>query len=185
MPDLKTKDVSLFEIFSVFFRIGLFTFGGGLAMLNVIRHELLHKKHWINNEEFLNLIIISTSIPGLIAVNCAYQLGFRMKKWAGAVFAILGVILPSFFIILLIVSYFSKGLESPRVLAFLRGSSAAVLAQILYSCVIFGRDIIFDKYSMAVVIIGLSLMFIFHLHPIIIILLSFLIRYFLPAAQKE
>lgn len=181
----KKKQVTLFELFYTFFRIGLFTFGGGLAMLNVIRHELLYKKHWINNQEFLDIIIISTSIPGLIAVNCAYQLGYKMRSWLGASLAILGVILPSFFIILLIVSHFGGSLDNPMVQAFLRGSSAAVLAQIAYSTVIFGKDIIFDKYSIITVIIGLSLMFIFYLHPILVILISIIIRYMLPVYREE
>lgn len=187
MDENKTmhKDIGLFEIFTTFLRIGLFTFGGGLAMLNVIRHELLDKKKWIDNDEFLNLIIVSTSIPGLIAANCAYQLGYRLRKSMGAFFAVLGVILPSFFIILIIVSQFSKSLSGTTAQAFLRGSSAAVLAQIAYSTMIFGRDVVMDIYSMLVVALGLSLLLFLSLHPVLIILICMLLRYVLPVKRRD
>lgn len=180
--EIKTgHEISLLEVFFTFLRIGMFTFGGGLAMLNVIRHELLEKKKWINNEDFLDLIIVSTSIPGLIAVNCAYQLGHKMRGWTGAFFAIIGVIIPSFFIILVIVSQLGARIESPAVQAFLRGSSAAVLAQIAYSSLIFGKDIIFDKYSVLITVFGLVLLLSMHLHPIPVIFICIFARFLLPA----
>ena len=97
--------VSLVNIFGTFFRIGLFTLGGGLAMSPVMRHELVIKRQWLKDADFMSVMSLATVVPGAIAVNIAYLLGRRLRGKTGAAVAILGTILPSFFVILFIAGF--------------------------------------------------------------------------------
>ena len=90
------------ELFFSFAKIGTFTFGGGYAMISLIDHECVEKKQWITSDELMDITVIAESTPGPIAINCATYTGYRKAGVAGAVMATLGMILPSFFIILVI-----------------------------------------------------------------------------------
>ena len=92
----------LTELFLSFFKIGLFTFGGGYAMISLIEDLCVDKKKWISEEEMMDLTVIAESTPGPIAINCATYVGYRRGGIAGAVAATVGVVLPSFIIIYLI-----------------------------------------------------------------------------------
>ena len=93
------KKTNIFEMFLTFFKIGLFTFGGGYAMLALIEGELVEKKKWIEKEEFLDMVAIAESTPGPIAINSATYIGYKRGGVLGAVCSTLGVVLPSFIII--------------------------------------------------------------------------------------
>ena len=95
----------LIALFLTFARIGLFTFGGGYAMLSVIEHICVVRKQLITHEDLMNVAVIAESTPGPIAINCATFVGYRQKGFLGALAATLGVILPSFVIIYLISLY--------------------------------------------------------------------------------
>ena len=92
----------LFTLFTTFFKIGLFTIGGGYAMISVVQDECVERKKWLDNEEFLNLLAIAESTPGPIAINMATYTGFVKAKLAGAIVATIGVALPSIIVISLI-----------------------------------------------------------------------------------
>lgn len=93
---------SLWQLFISFFKIGAFTFGGGWAMISIIEREIVDKHNWIPKDEFLDLLAIAQSIPGILAVNIATAVGDRVREGRGSVVASLGSILPSFLIILCI-----------------------------------------------------------------------------------
>ena len=93
------KKVSLWQLFITFFKTGLFTFGGGYAMIAILEEELVAKKNWITSEDMLNMLVIAESTPGVIAVNTATGVGFRLRGVLGALIATIGVVLPSFIII--------------------------------------------------------------------------------------
>lgn len=93
------KKVSLWQIFLTFFKVGAFTFGGGYAMISLLETELVSVKKWITSEDMLDMIVIAESTPGVIAVNTATGVGFRLRGILGAVIATIGVVLPSFVII--------------------------------------------------------------------------------------
>lgn len=101
----------LFTLFITFFKIGLFTIGGGYAMISVVQDECVERKKWLDNEEFLNLLAIAESTPGPIAVNMATYTGFIKAKFAGAVFATIGVVLPSIIVISLISTFLKDFLQ--------------------------------------------------------------------------
>ena len=92
----------LLDLFMTFFRIGLFTFGGGYAMIPLIENACVSKKEWITHDEMMDITVIAESTPGPIAINCATYVGMKQKGLLGAIAATFGVILPSFIIILLI-----------------------------------------------------------------------------------
>ena len=99
------------KLFLTFFKIGLFTFGGGYAMISLIENECIEKKKWITNEEFLNCVALAESTPGPIAINSATFIGYKVAGFVGSLFATLGVVLPSFVIIFLISLFFNNLLE--------------------------------------------------------------------------
>src|SRR5690606_35978231 len=96
------------EMFSVFFKIGAFTIGGGYAMVPLIEAEVVDKKKWIEKDEFVDTLALAQSSPGPIAVNTAVFVGFKMDRYKGAFFTTLGAVLPSFLILLVIAMFFRE-----------------------------------------------------------------------------
>lgn len=117
---------SLIKLFLTFFKIGLFTFGGGYAMISIIENVCVEKKQWITHEEMMNITVIAESTPGPIAINCATYVGYKKNKIPGAIAATLGVVLPSFAIILLISAFLDRFLEIKWVASAFRGIKIAV-----------------------------------------------------------
>lgn len=93
------KKVSLWQLFITFFKTGLFTFGGGYAMISILEEDLVADKKWITSADMLDMLVIAESTPGVIAVNTATSVGYRLRGIWGAIIATLGVVLPSFVII--------------------------------------------------------------------------------------
>lgn len=125
------KIKKILSVFLAFFKIGLFTFGGGYAMIAVIERELVEKKQWITHEEFMDIIGIAESSPGPLAINSATFIGYKTGKFFGALFATLGVVLPSFIIIFTISFFFEQFLALEYVGYAFRGIQAAVAFLIL------------------------------------------------------
>ena len=96
----------LFTMFFSFFKIGAFTFGGGYAMIPLIQAEVVDKQEWISEEDFLDIVVISQSFPGALAVNTSVFIGYKISGIIGAIIALLGVVIPSFSIILVIAHFF-------------------------------------------------------------------------------
>ena len=118
------------ELFRTFFNIGLFTLGGGYAMIPLIETEVVDKHHWVSKEELLDLIAIAQGCPGVFAINISIFIGYKLKKTSGAVVTALGTALPSFLIILAIAVFFHRFEDNPVVAAIFRGIRPAVVALI-------------------------------------------------------
>ncbi len=116
----------LWELFAAFFRIGLFTFGGGYAMIPLIERTCVEQKRWITHDDMMNVTVLAESTPGPIAVNCATFVGFRQAGLVGAAAATLGVILPSFCIIFAISRFLDRYLEISWIAHAFRGIRCAV-----------------------------------------------------------
>lgn len=114
------------DLFLTFFRIGLFTFGGGLAMISVVENACVEKKHWITHDDMMNMTVIAESTPGPIAINCATFVGYKQKGFLGSLAATFGVILPSFIIIMLISMFLDKFLEIKIIAGAFKGIKIAV-----------------------------------------------------------
>ena len=118
------------EIFSCFAKIGAFTIGGGYAMIPIIQKEVVEKKGWIEEEDFMDVLAISQSAPGLLAVNISIFLGYRLKGVKGSIVATLGSVLPSFLIILLIAMFFAGYQDNPTIIKIFKGIRPVVVSLI-------------------------------------------------------
>ena len=116
----------LWSLFSSFFKIGLFTFGGGYAMIPLIQNECAERKKWIQHDELMDIIIIAESTPGPISVNCATYIGYKQARLSGAVWATLGLVIPSFAVIYILSLFFSNILEIPIIANAFKGIKIAV-----------------------------------------------------------
>lgn len=118
------------QLFWTYLKIGTFTIGGGYVMLSMIEREIVDRKAWLDREEFMNMIALAQAAPGLIAVNSAVFIGWRIGGWRGVIATVLGAILPSFFIILAIAMLFQDYKNYPAVEAIFKGIRPAVVALI-------------------------------------------------------
>lgn len=122
---------SLFKLFFTFFKIGLFTFGGGYAMISQIKEAVVDNHKWLSEDELLEIVAISESTPGPIAINMATYVGYKRKGFLGSAFATLGVVLPSF-IIIYIISLFAEEFKELKYVQYaFSGIKAAVAFLIL------------------------------------------------------
>lgn len=120
----------LLQSFKTFFKIGLFTLGGGYAMIPLIEKEIVDRHRWMTREELMDVIAIAQSCPGVFAINVSTFVGYRLRKTRGAVCTTLGTALPSFVIILLIAMFFRRFQDNTIVAAMFRGIRPAVVALI-------------------------------------------------------
>jgi chromate transporter len=162
----------LLEIFKTFFKVGAFTIGGGYAMIPVIQKEVVEKKNWLKNEEFLDSIAVTNSLPGPIAINCATFVGYKTAGVPGAITAALGAVMPSFIIILTIAIFFKDLSGSPIVENIFAGIRPGVVALIAYALVKLAKSAGINKLNMTIGIIAMLLVLFVKLHPIFIVIIA-------------
>lgn len=141
-------------IFVSFFKIGLFTFGGGYAMIPLIEREVIDNRRWVERREFLDLLTLAQSVPGPISLNTSVFVGYKMRGLRGATAALLGTILPSFVIILIIALFFANIRHNPVVDAAFKGMRPAVVALIIGPVLTLSRGM---HWTMLVVIAASAL----------------------------
>lgn len=130
---MKTDSKIIFKIFIVFSKIGAFTIGGGYAMLSLIEDEIVNKKKWLNQDEFLEGMVIAQSVPGVLAVNISIITGYKIAGVLGMFAGVLGSILPSFLIVLLLSKFLMIYRNTDIFIAFFSGLKPAVVGLILIS----------------------------------------------------
>jgi chromate transporter len=158
----KTNKIKqLWTLFITFFKIGLFTFGGGYAMIPLIQDQVVNKHKWLRAQEMNDMILIAESTPGPIAINSSTYVGYRVGGFLGAFFATLGVVLPSFCIILIISYFFRDLLSFPLIAAAFKGIKIAVAILILDAAWRIGKAIKFDAYSIIMLIVIFILQIVF------------------------
>ena len=116
--------------FKTFFKIGVFTLGGGYAMIPIIESEVVERKKWLTKEDFVDTVAIAQTCPGVFAINLSVFIGYKMRRLRGAIFTALGTALPSFLIILIIAMFFHQFEDNKVVAAIFRGIRPAVVALI-------------------------------------------------------
>ncbi|NLW60688.1 MAG: chromate transporter [Firmicutes bacterium] len=141
------KQTTLFDLFFTFFRIGAFTIGGGYAMVPLIQKEVIEHRQWLDTEEFTTLLAIAEMTPGPIAVNTATFVGYWTSGVRGAVAATLGVVLPSFFIILSIAIFLPWITRYPVAERIFYGVRPAVVALIGYAIYNLGRKVLTNSFA--------------------------------------
>lgn len=158
--------------FKIFFKIGMFTLGGGYAMIPIIETEVVDKHKWVSKEEFIDLIAIAQSCPGVFAINISTFIGYKLKKIPGAVCCALGTALPSFLIILAIAMFFHQFQDNPIVASMFRGIRPAVVALIAVPTFNLARSAKLTWTTCWIPIVGALAIWALGVSPIIIILLA-------------
>ncbi|MEG1483115.1 chromate transporter [Clostridium sp.] len=162
----------LVEMFIAFFKIGAFTFGGGYAMIPLIEEEVVKNKKWMSQEEFMDILVVSQSLPGALAINCSLFLGYKIGGFIGAIIALLAVILPSFLIIIVIASFFMQFRNNYYVNAAFKGITAAVPMLVLIGAVSLSKGLEKNNRTILTIVISLIALVIFDIHPVLVIIMS-------------
>ena len=147
-------------------KIGLFTFGGGYAMINLLDNEFVERKGWIGSEEFMNLVTVAESTPGPIAINCSTYIGYKRAGFFGALFATLGMCIPSFTIIYLISLFFNSFLAITWVASAFRGIQVCVVFLILTAGLKMLKKIKKTVFNVTVMLTTLCIMMLFSLFSV-------------------
>ena len=160
------------ESFRTFFKIGIFTLGGGYAMIPLIEEEVVNRHRWVSKDELLDLIAISQSCPGVFAINIAIFIGYKLKKVRGAVATALGTALPSFLIILAIAMFFQQFKDNPVVAAMFRGIRPAVVALIAVPTFNLGKQAKLNKFTIWIPIVSALVIWLLGVSPIWVIIVA-------------
>ncbi|MFA6692297.1 MAG: chromate transporter [Acholeplasmataceae bacterium] len=166
--------VSLFHIFMTFFKIGLFTFGGGLAMIPIIKRDIVDKG-WIEDEVLADYIAVSQVAPGMIAINIATLVGNHLRGRKGSLAAVLGVALPSLIIITLIAMFFKTFMEIPLVVSALKGILIVVVIFLGYAVITMGQKAIKNFFLLFYALLVFSAVYFFNVSTILALMSAFVI----------
>ncbi|MBR4730075.1 MAG: chromate transporter [Prevotella sp.] len=158
--------------------MGIFTLGGGYAMIPLIEEEVVNKKHWVSKEEMLDLIAIAQSCPGVFAINIATFIGYKLNKVRGAIATTLGTALPSFLIILAIAIFFKQFEDNRIVAAIFRGIRPAVVALIAVPTFRLGQRARLNRYTIWIPIACALAIWALGVSPIWIIIIAGLSGWF-------
>jgi len=160
------------EAFKTFFKIGIFTLGGGYAMIPLIEEEVVNRHRWATRDEMLDLIAIAQSCPGVFAINISIFIGYKLRKVRGAIATALGTALPSFLIILLIAIFFQQFKENRIVEAIFRGIRPAVVALIAVPTFNLAKSARLNKFTIWIPIVSALLIWLLGVSPIWIIIVA-------------
>jgi len=169
---LKKNLHNISKLFFTFFKIGIFTFGGGFAMIPLLKKELVDKHGWIEEEEFLDYIALTQSVPGALAINMAIFKGHSLFGLTGALIAAIGVSLPSFLIISLICIGFTHLNDNQIISAIFQGIRPAVVALIAYTGYNLSKKFNWSPFILAVFLFSLIGHAFFKISPVIIIIIA-------------
>lgn len=160
------------QLFTTFFKIGGFTFGGGWAMIPLIEREVVDKYRWIEKEEFLDELAVAQSLPGILAVNISVLVGNKLRGLKGSIVAATGTILPSFVAILLIAIFFSQIYNNPTVASIFKGIRPAVVALILAPVITTAKAARLNRWTILIPVVVALAIWMGGLSPILFIILG-------------
>ena len=175
----------LLQLFVIFAKIGGFTFGGGYAMLPILQREVVEKKKWATNEELMDYYAIGQCTPGIIAVNTATFIGYKLKGVIGAIFATLGVVTPSVIIITVIAAVVSNFQDVEAVRWAFGGIRAAVVALILSSVIKLSKKSLVDVATVIIFLIVTVLSFFTDISPAIFVVAAGVCGIVLKGGKKK
>ncbi len=157
---------SCFGLFREFLKIGLFTIGGGMAMIPQLQHVVVNEKGWLKEDEMIDCIAISQALPGIIAINAATYIGMKVRGVRGALSATLGVILPSFVIIILVVTVLDNIGDNTYIQGAFTGIKAAVCGLILVTVVRMGKKILRSVFAWVLAVLAFAAIIVFGINAI-------------------
>ncbi|SCK01546.1 chromate transporter%2C chromate ion transporter (CHR) family [uncultured Eubacterium sp.] len=162
----KVKNNLYLQLFWTFFKLGLFTIGGGMAMIPLIQDIVVDKKKWMTEEEAVDCIAVSQGLPGVIAINMATYIGQTKKGILGAIVATVGVILPSFIIIILVIKVLAGIGENRYVNGALTGIKAAATGLIAYSAYKVGRQVLKGPFQWILALLSFAAIAVFSVNAV-------------------
>ncbi|MBQ4013985.1 MAG: chromate transporter [Treponema sp.] len=175
----------LVELFLSFFRIGAFTFGGGISMLPIIDRELCQKKGWISQDELVDYYAIGQVTPGIVAVNVATFCGHKQAGTLGGAVATLAVVTPSVIVISLLASSMGAVEQIPVIKKALAGVNVAVAANLSYSVIKFFKKSVVSLFGLALFALAFVLVFFFKFSAVLVIFSSALLGTLIYALYKK
>ena len=160
------------DSFKTFFKIGLFTLGGGYAMIPLIEEEVVNKHKWVSKDEMLDLIAIAQSCPGVFAINVSVFIGYKLRKVRGAIATAFGTALPSFLIILAIAMFFHQFSDNKVIAAMFRGIRPAVVALIAVPTFNLAKRARLNRYTLWIPIVSALAIWWLGVSPIWVIIIA-------------
>ena len=176
---------TLFQLFIVFAKIGGFTFGGGYAMLPMMQRELVENKKWTTNDEIIDYYAIGQCTPGVIAVNTATFVGYKIKGLSGAIFATLGMITPSIIIIGIIAAFISNFQEYEIVQHAFGGIRAAVVALVLSAGIKISKKSIVDAVTVVIFVAVALLSVLTDISPAVFVVIAGILGILIKGCKKD
>ena len=161
---------TLLELFLAFFKIGALTFGGGYAMMPIMRREVVERKQWANDDDILKILIISESTPGVLAVNSATFIGYKIAGFKGSLVATLGVVIPSFIIISIISLFILQFKELKLVSYAFYGIQAGVAVLIFRAALKLSKKVHYNVFAI-IILVGSMLFSLFTTYSVIYVLI--------------
>ena len=174
---MKDKLIRYVQLFTAFFKIGLFTFGGGMSMLPMLQRELVESKQWMTEEEILNYFAIGQCTPGIIAVNVATFCGYKRAGLSGAIVSTIGIVCPSWIVITLIAGSISRFSDIVWIQRAMKGVYVAVAALLARAVFTFGKKIITDFVTAGIAAGAFLAMSVWNISGILIVLAAGIIGF--------
>ena len=174
---MKDKLIRYVQLFTAFFKIGLFTFGGGMSMLPMLQRELVESKQWLTEEEILNYFAIGQCTPGIIAVNVATFCGYKRAGLSGAIVSTIGIVCPSWIVITLIAGSISRFSDIVWIQRAMKGVYVAVAALLARAVFTFGKKIITDFVTAGIAAGAFLAMSVWNVSGILIVLVAGIIGF--------
>ena len=174
---MKDKLIGYVQLFTAFFKIGLFTFGGGMSMLPMLQRELVESKQWLTEEEILNYFAIGQCTPGIIAVNVATFCGYKRAGLSGAIVSTIGIVCPSWIVITLIAGSISRFSDIVWIQRAMKGVYVAVAALLARAVFTFGKKIITDFVTAGIAAGAFLAMSVWNISGILIVLAAGIIGF--------
>ena len=174
---MKDKLIRYVQLFTAFFKIGLFTFGGGMSMLPMLQRELVESKQWLTEEEILNYFAIGQCTPGIIAVNVATFCGYKRAGLSGAIVSTIGIVCPSWIVITLIAGSISRFSDIVWIQRAMKGVYVAVAALLARAVFTFGKKIITDFVTAGIAAGAFLAMSVWNISGILIVLVAGIIGF--------
>ena len=166
------------ELFTTFSKIGAFTIGGGYVMIPLIEREVVEKRRWLERDEFLDMLAISQSAPGILAMNISIFIGQKIKGFKGSIVAATGIALPSFLIILAIAAFFAGFKENETIERMFKGMRPVVVALIAVPVISMAKGLKLNRYTSFIPIVSVALIVLLKTSPVWIIIAGALLGIF-------
>lgn len=165
------------QLFLAFFKVGMFSYGGGPAAIPLAQQEVVNHYHWMNNEEFVDMLALANALPGPIATKMAAYIGYKLAGWWGAFVALAGVVAPTALLVVILGSIFWRYRHHPGIIGMLKAVRPVVVVLLLQTAWEMGGNAFPDLFTWLIAGAALLALFWLKIHPALVITLSMALGY--------